>query len=235
MYTFETKVRYSEVDESLKLTLPALTKYFQDTCIFDSEKGEVNMEYLTNRNLSWVLSAWQITIERLPKMNEKISVYTVPYEFKGFIGYRNFEVKDGAGNSMVKADSVWTLIDTEKVKPFRPDEEILSGYDMGEKIDMEYTSRKIVIEGDAQKGNEHFVYKSQIDSNHHLNNSEYINLAYEYLPEQVRVTKMRVEYKTAAYLGDIIIPVIYKQEGKMQVQLNNTDMNPYAVVELAYE
>ena len=58
MYTFETRVRYSEVDDKLMLTLPTLAKYFQDTCIFESENKEVvNMDYLAARKLVWVLSS----------------------------------------------------------------------------------------------------------------------------------------------------------------------------------
>lgn len=235
MYTFETKVRYSEVDDKLMLTLPALAKYFQDTCIFDSESGRVNIEYLTQRNLAWVLSSWQIVIDRLPRLNETIKVYTVPYEFKGFIGYRNFWMEDEAGACIVKAASIWTLINFEQMKPVRPDEEILAGYPLGEKLDMEYAPRKITIEGEGITGQEHIVYRAQIDSNHHLNNSEYINLAYAYLPENCKVNQIRVEYKKQAYLGEKISPVIFSQQGKMQVQLNDIEMNPYAVVEFTYE
>lgn len=235
MYTFETKVRYSEVDDKLTLTLSALAKYFQDTCIFDAENGSINIYYLTERKLAWVLSSWQIEIERLPILNEAIKIYTVPYEFKGFIGYRNFWMEDEAGNCIVKAASIWTLIHFEQMKPFRPDEEILAGYPLGEKLEMDYAPRRISVEGEGEKGQEHIVYRAQIDSNHHLNNSEYINLAYAYLPQHAKVTQMRVEYKTAAYLGDSIIPVIYKQNGKIQVQLNDMEMNSYAIVEFAYE
>ena len=235
MYVFETKVRYSETDDRLILTLPALAKYFQDTCIFEAEDGNINMEYLMGRKLAWVLGSWQIVMNRLPVLNEKIKIYTVPYEFKGFIGYRNFWIEDEAGNCIVKAASIWTLVNIEKVKPFKPDQEIISGYSVGEKLEMEYASRKIVVEGEGERGKEHIVYKAQIDTNHHLNNSEYINLAYEYLPENVKVNQLRVEYKKAAYLGETIVPLIYRQKQKIQVKLNDMEMNPYAVVEFSYE
>lgn len=232
MYTFKTKIRYSETDDKLILTLPALAKYFQDVCIFETDAG---MEYLMERQLAWVLGSWQIVIDRLPRLNETVTVYTVPYEFKGFIGYRNFWIEDEAGKQIVKAASIWTLINIEQVKPVRPDEEILSVYTLGEKLEMDYAPRKIVVEGNGENGQEHIVFKSQIDSNHHLNNSEYINLAYAYLPENCKVKQVRAEYKKAAYLGEKIIPVIYSQPEKLQVRLNDTEMNPYAVVEFAYE
>ncbi|MBQ6994624.1 MAG: acyl-[Lachnospiraceae bacterium] len=236
MYTFETRVRYSEVDDKLILTLPALAKYFQDTCIFDSEnKAVVNMEYLASRKLAWVLSSWQIVIERLPKLNEAIKIYTVPYEFKSFMGYRNFWMEDADGHCIVKASSIWTLIDFEHMRPCKPDEEILSGYPLGEKLDMDYAPRKITVEGEGKAGQEQVVYRAQIDSNHHLNNSEYITMAYEYLPENIALSQLRVEYKKQAYLGEKICPVVYEQQGKVQVQLNDIEGVPYAIVEFCYE
>ncbi len=235
MYTFETKVRYSEVDDNLMLTLPSLAKYFQDTCIFDAENSSVTMEYLTKRNLAWVLGSWQIVVERMPRLNEAIKVYTMPYEFKGFIGYRNFWVEDAAGNCIAKAASIWTLIDFKQMKPCKPDEEILAGYPLGEKLAMEYAPRKIAVEGDGKAEQAHTVYRAQIDTNHHLNNSEYINLAYAYLPEGVWVKQMRAEYKRQAYLGDKLFPVLHEQDGKLQVQLNDESGAAYAVVEFCYE
>lgn len=236
MYTFETRVRYSEVDDKLTLTLPAVAKYFQDTCIFESENGAVvSMDYLASRKLAWVLNSWQIVVERLPGLNEAIRVYTVPYEFKSFLGYRNFWMEDEAGKCIVKAASVWTLINYEQMKPYKPDEEILSGYRLGEKLDMEYAPRKISVEGEGEIKQEHVIYRTQIDSNHHLNNSEYINLAYAYLPENVRVSQLRAEYKKQAYLGEKIVPVIHTQQDKLQVQLNDVEGASYAVVEFNYE
>ena len=100
---------------------------------------------------------------------------------------------------------------------------------------MEYAPRKIIVEGEGEAGQEHTVYRAQIDSNHHLNNSEYINLAYAYLPEHVKVTQLRVEYKKPAYLGEKLFPVIHTQQGKVQIQLNDAEAAPYAIVEFCYE
>ena len=37
MYTFDSKVRYSEIDHRGTMTLPALINYFQDCSTFQSE------------------------------------------------------------------------------------------------------------------------------------------------------------------------------------------------------
>ena len=60
-------------------------------------------------------------------------------------------------------------------------------------------------------------------------------MACEYLPENVVLSQLRVEYKKQAYLGERICPVVYEQQGKVQVQLNDIDGVPYAIVEFSYE
>ena len=57
----------------------------------------VGREYLEEKHLAWVLSFWQIVIERRPGQNEQVKTGTFPYEFKGFMGMRNFLMEDTEG------------------------------------------------------------------------------------------------------------------------------------------
>ena len=90
MYTFKSRVRYSEIDENQQLTLYNLVNYFQDTSTFHSESLHRGNEVLQELHCAWVLNSWQICINRLPKMAEEVVTQTWPYAFKGIFGYRNF-------------------------------------------------------------------------------------------------------------------------------------------------
>ena len=70
MYSFDTRISYSESDENLELTIPALLNFFQDAAIFEAEAGNITMDYLQERHLAWLLGSWQIVIERRPRLNE---------------------------------------------------------------------------------------------------------------------------------------------------------------------
>lgn len=243
MYSYDARIRYSETDADLKLSMVGLVKYFQDATIFDSESGKAGMAYLNPKNLVWVLSSWQIEIIRMPSLNEVVTITTIPYEFKSFMGFRNFLMETVDGEVLAKATSLWTLINTKTGKPERPDDFLLSAYELGEKIEMNYKSRKIQVEGEARVLDGFKVLPTQIDSNHHVNNAEYVNMAVACLPEWKQIKEMRVEYKTSAYLGDVIVPYIYEQEGdgvrKMQVQLRSMQneeekIDTYAVLEFSY-
>ena len=235
MYSFDTRISYSESDENLELTIPALLNFFQDAAIFEAEAGTITMDYLQERHLGWLLGSWQIVIERRPRLNEQVVLTTFPYAFKGFIGYRNFILATKEGEILAKAASIWTLVNIQEVKPVRPSQEILAGYEISPKLEMEYAPRRIELIGEGVAKEPFFIRKNQIDSNHHVNNAEYVNIAMEYLDASARVKQVRVEYKRPAYLHDTLIPVIYEQENKLQVQLTNDQQETYCVVEFTHE
>ena len=231
MYTYEINAGYSAMDASLRMTVPAILDCFQDAAIFEAENGRITVGYLYSRHLAWLLNSWQIVIDRRPKLNERIQVTTSPYDFRGFLGYRNFTMTGEDGVVIVKAASIWTLVDTEKRCPAKPTQELRDGYELGEKLAMEYAPRKITLLGDGEKQGHFRVRKYQIDSNQHMNNVEYVKLAMETLPEDAAIRELRVEYRKAALCGDEITAGVIRSEGKHQVVLSDPEGGIYAVVE----
>ena len=71
-----------------------------------------------------------------------------------------------------------------------------------------------------------------LDTNHHVNNGQYVRMAMDYVQEKFEVRQLRVEYKMQALLGDIIYPVVCGGEGTYVVSLNNEDEKPYCIVEI---
>ena len=137
--------------------------------------------------------------------------------------------EDGA--MIVRAASIWTLVDTEKLCPAKPTQELQDGYELGEKLAMEYAPRKIALLGDGEEQERFRVRKYQIDSNQHMNNVEYVKLAMETLPEDAAIKELRAEYKKAALCGDELTAVVIRAEGKHQVVLRDREGGICAVVE----
>ncbi|MBQ7839402.1 MAG: acyl-[Lachnospiraceae bacterium] len=232
MYTFDSRVRYSETDEKGLLSIAGIVDYFQDTSTFQSEDLGLGVEFLKKQDLAWVMSAWQIVIHSCPGLGERITVGTFPYDFKGFMGMRNFFLMDEKGNRIVEANSVWTLLNIKKGLPVRATQEMLDNYVLEEKLPMEYAPRKITVPDGGEKQDGFEVGRQHLDSNHHVNNGQYIHMAMEYLPENFVVGQLRAEYKKQAHLHDRIVPIVYRDEDKMIVSLCSEQEEPYAIVEL---
>ena len=76
------------------------------------------------------------------------------------------------------------------------------------------------------------VRKYHIDTNEHVNNCQYVQMALEVLPEETRVRQIRVEYKKSAVLGDVIFPKVAREENRIVTELCDENGKPYAVIEI---
>lgn len=232
MYSFDSRIRYSEVDKEGKITLNAILDYFQDSSSFHSEELGRGIEFLMEQELAWVLSAWQIEIKRYPSYGEYVKICTWPYDFKGFFGYRNFTMETPEGEVLAFANSMWTLLDLKTGRPTRIPVEVASAYELSPQYPMKCESRKIELPKEMQSEESFPVHKYHIDTNQHVNNGRYVGMAQEYLNENERIYKMRAEYRKAAVYGDIIFPYVAKQEKKKIVNLADKEGKPYAIIEL---
>lgn len=232
MYSYNSRVRYSEVDVNQELTVTGIINYLQDCSTFQSEDLNLGLTYLEEHHRAWWLSSWQIVIERRPLFGEEIVISTWPYDFKGMYGYRNFTIQDKQGNYLVKANSIWFFFDTEAKRPVKVQEHDIRGYGNGEekKLEMEYAPRRIVLPDTYEEAEPITVVRHHIDTNHHVNNAMYVEIAREALTEDTKIRELRAEYKKAAVLGDIITPRISRQGDEYTVALCGNDGTPYAVI-----
>lgn len=231
MYSFTSNIRFSEVNSEKKLTLTSLINYFQDCTIFHSESLHAGFEYLEPRHKCWVLSSWQVVIYRLPVFGEKVLVGTWPYGFSTLSGDRNFVLQDEAGNNLVVANSFWVFTDTENGRPSRLDPDYVSLYPMEPALPMDYAPRKITIPETYTEEPSFLVTKHHLDTNHHVNNAQYIRMAEDYLPADFPVSEFRAEYKKSARLQDEIHPLISLTETTCTVVLADVAHKPYTTVQ----
>ncbi|HIT90874.1 MAG TPA: acyl-[acyl-carrier-protein] thioesterase [Candidatus Merdenecus merdavium] len=231
VYELNSRVRYSEIGVDKKLTLNSIVNYFQDCSTFHSEAVGLGIDQLAKQKHVWMLSSWQIVLDRRPELGEEIVVKTWPYEFKGFYGCRNFVIEDQGGKYAAYANSVWIFVDLETGRPSKVPEDEVTGYQIEEPLDMEYESRKVPAPKGGIQRESFPVRKYHIDTNHHVNNGQYIQMAGEFLPDDFEIVQMRAEYKKAAVYGDRIYPVVETVDNRTTVALCDETLKPYAVIE----
>lgn len=232
IYTFDSRIRYSEIDHHGTITLPGIINYFQDCSTFQSEDIGAGLEVLREKKRAWLLSYWQVVVERYPALGEKVTVGTFAYGFRGLFGERNFFMKDADGNQIACANSLWVFMDIEKGRPTRPEESDIAPYGTEPRLDMEYEGRKISLPEQMEDLPSFPVRKYHIDTNEHVNNCQYVQMALEVLPRDLQVHQLRVDYKKSAVLGDQVYPRMAKDEERMVVELCDGEGNVYAAIEL---
>lgn len=236
MYCFDSRIRYSELDETGHLKIESLLDYFQDCSTFHSEDLGLGVDYLKERHMVWVMSSWQIVVERYPKLGETVTIGTSPHKFKGFIGYRNFLMTDAKGERLACANTIWSLIDTETGKPMRITEEMYRKYILEPPLEMDYAARRIQLPEDAKKGEPMQIRAHHLDTNHHVNNGQFVKIALDSLLKDCQIRQLRAEYKKQVYLNDVLVPYTScTQDGKYVVILKDVEENICCVVEVQEE
>ena len=181
----------------------------------------------------WVLAYWQIELVRLPVLGEASdSTDLGVHAFKGFQGERNYRMLDAGWQNTclcqfpldLRRSSHWP----SGAGRSGSTGSLSNGTSAGDGED--FSSKIKIPEGGVAR--EAFkVCRHHLDTNHHVNNAQYIDMAQEYIPKDWKIARVRAEYKSQAVLGDVICPVISAGEDYVTVDLRGAEGRSFAVVE----
>lgn len=133
-------------------------------------------------NYGFVLTKETVVLKRPIKIDEKIKLNTRAAQCKRIQFTRNYWIEDQQGNEIGAVYSLWTLIDLEKRRITKPDK---AGIIMPEIKPYPYTIEEYhEIEKDLELKYvmERSVLYSDVDVNQHMNNSRYLEWAFDALP-----------------------------------------------------
>src|SRR6056297_1854561 len=191
-------------DYKNRLTPENLIGFFQEIATVQSDylvKGE---KYMSNKDFLWVLIKYDIEIYRMPKYPEKIRLETCAMYTRKFYIYRKFEVYDEDNNFICKAYSAWSLVDKKKMSLQKIPMELMEAYGCNKNNSKEkanFESFKSVKNPDLIK--KFSIRYTDIDHNHHVNNTNYISWAVNSVPQDVVI-----DYNLEK------ISILYRKEGK---------------------
>lgn len=222
-YTFESRVRYSEIGKDGSMTIPSVINYFQDCSTFQSEQLHVGLDYLKETGRIWMLNTWHIELKQPIPLGTDIRISTWAYKFDAVFGYRNFMICDNMDTVLAKADTKWVLYDVNQQSLVRIQAEDVAAYGEGQPLAMELPSKKLRKPKAGEVIDSITVPTYFIDTNGHMNNARYVELALEYLPVDMECSVIDVLYKQQAVVGDVIRIMRTVQEDGVTVTLMGAD------------
>ncbi len=241
MYEYESRVRYSELDENGRIRLLSLLNYLQDASTFHGVDCGMTTQHFKEIHRAWFINYWDIRIGGLPADGERIRIGTSPHDLKGLFAYRNFWISDlKEENYFVKADSIWFLVNTDTMLPQKLVPEDLAPYgDQEDLLKLGLKTRKVVIGADAglRVIGEKKITREMLDTNHHVNNIRYISAAYDALGEAGLIapesypSRIRAEYKHAAAFGDTFVYQAAEKDSGFLMSLISPDGREFCHVE----
>lgn len=221
MYSLNYKVTTSTCDSEGRLKLYSALQMMQDCSEMwiDSEPGV--KQYFADQNMAQLLATRQVEIIRVPEYKEELTVTSTVYDMKPMFGFRNTFIYDAQGNPCYKTWSMGAFVDKVAGKLKRVDQATIDSMNLKPQKEMNYRDRRIIL---PKQGGDMLepvkVLRADIDYNKHMNNANYVRMAMELLPESMVVRGMRVEYRVAAKLGDILTPTMYQIDDGFIVSLS---------------
>ena len=162
-------VKPGDVDFHKKLKLSSIMNILQELAVFGAEYLNFGKDKTLDKGYLWVFSKLEIDIFRYPEYLEEIKLATYPNQTMHFIYPRTFEIKDKDDNLIIKAKSLWCLIDANSRRILSPKE---TGINPVSLIKVEKI--KGIDVKDATNVQMRKVRYSDLDINKHVNNIRYL-------------------------------------------------------------
>ena len=221
MYSIKYKVTTSTCDSEGRLKLYSALQMMQDCSEMWIDSEPDVKQYFTKQNMAQLLATRQVEILRVPEYKENLTVTTSVYGMKPMFGFRNTFIYDSEGKPCYRTWSMGAFVDKAAGKLKRVDDATIASLTLEPQFEMNYKDRRIILPREVGETLEPIkVLRADIDYNKHVNNANYVRMAMELLPENFKVQGLRVEYRVAAKLGDVLIPTIYKIEGGFIISLS---------------
>ena len=219
MYTWDTRVLYSQLGPDGRLSLTGLLDLFQDIATLHAEDFGSGLDTMTAGGRAWLLSRWRVRLGVLPRSAARVQVCTQAYESRRALNRRKFSLLDEHGAELAAADSLWTLVDIQTGAP-TPASQVVERYlEPGEGPDLGELPRKVQVPEHAVPAAAFPITDDLLDTNHHVNNVRSVALAMRFLPEDMAFSALAVDYQRPLLPGQQVQPLVARTDRSCVVAL----------------
>lgn len=209
IFSMDYHIDLSDVDFNRKLKLSTLFSYFQDTASLASEDLGFGIDKLDKEyGVAWILMKIRVEIERMPILDEKISIETWPLEPKKLEFERDYVVRDYEGNVIIRAVSSWIIMDLKERKLRRSNTFPITYPIVRNERAIECKLGKLKNFGQLEIAYQKVIGYSDVDFNEHLNNSKYVDYIMDCFMidehKKYQLKSIEVHFTNEALPGDTI-------------------------------
>ncbi len=180
MNTYEYSVVPENIDSLGRITVPALCGHLINAIGQNIRKEGYGIDVMAQSNRSWVLMRSAFEIDSRPDLYAPLYISVWPVRGNGLTYNRCVRVTDDEGREIGRGTTEWCIIDRTTRRPVFPD----LGLDSGES-GIPCRSPRRIRDFDPEVKDDRKVCYSDCDFNGHLNNTRYVELLYDMLPEDM--------------------------------------------------
>lgn len=204
----ELPVRYHELDSHGNVSPVTLLNYLQDTAGLHSARLGISVSDLRRQGLTWVLSRIHLVVTRYPRAEENVLIRTWPATRHGLFSCREFELT-GAGEKLFgRATTSWAALDIVSRRPVKL-EKHLPEYPLHphRAVEDDFTTMPN-YPGLSTAEYPFRVLRSDLDTNHHVNNAIYAGWALETVPDEIAagtLVELEISFRAEVLYGETIL------------------------------
>lgn len=224
------RTHFSQVGTHDVLTNKSILSILENIADAHSVHCHFTFSDVAKFNLTWVILSWKLQVLKKIEANINIRVQTWCSGASKAFFYRDFKIFDEQNNLCAIATSKWCLVDikTSKISPMPKDicdvynifhEEVVFGANDVVKISLP-TSEPIF--SDTYR-----IRRFDLDLNKHVHNLNYLNIAYEVLPDEIydgdELHNVEILYKRELKYGDTVKSYLYKDADCYYIVIKSLD------------
>ncbi|MFU0832040.1 MAG: Acyl-ACP thioesterase [Oscillospiraceae bacterium] len=206
-----------DVGPDNRMKLGAVLRHVQETSEQHVELLHIGYEELLEKTgLVFFLICSRLRIFRLPSHREKIEVRTHPRGRGGVRFYRDYKFYDESGALLIDAMQVSVLADAATHRVRRPQAFVDLGIFPDFPVDPNQKMVRAATPENLPYVGQRPVYRSDLDSNGHMNNAVYADILLDFLPglpSEQPIRGLQIDYLTETAPGDIL-RIFAQREGK---------------------
>ncbi|MDA8425285.1 MAG: thioesterase [Treponema sp.] len=206
------RLRYYEMDAYAEATPVTILNLLEETAFSHCEESGWDVYRLVSEGYGWILLRGGIEMRRYPSYREAFSIESWCSGTKNFYGTREYRILSPSGELLGFARSLWLFFSLERRRPVPVLPDIVEAWRPGGPPagDLELGAVEGPGPESVEASRSFEVRLSDIDTNGHVNNVNYLAWAIESMPpearRQAKLTRLRGQFKHEVEYGSTVRP-----------------------------
>ena len=235
IYSSNYKIGLDDIGVNNEISNKAILRIMEDVSGFHSASIGYGLFEIETKKRAWMILDWKMKVIKRPKYMDDIKAETWSRKVVRLYAYRDFQLKDKDGNIIAIATSRWIFVDTDRRRPVRLTSDISDLYESEpDKCVFEEEIEDVKCENYLFE-KDYYIQRRDIDMNEHMHNLNYLDMAYEILPEDIYKNKVfdnvRIVYKKEIVYGEKV-ECYYSQENDRHIVTAKSNDKINAIIEL---
>lgn len=212
MNTYEYSVAPENIDFRGQITVPSLCRDIINAIGQNIRVEGYGIDVMARERRSWVLLRSAFEIDSRPGLYAPLQITVWPVSSGGITYNRCVRVTGRDGKEVGRGTTEWCIIDIDSRRPLFPE---LAMADSG--LEIPCRSPKRIRDFSADFSDNRIIRYSDCDFNGHLNNTRYLEMMYDMLPEEAidgdSPIRLDFNYRHEARRGEDISLGLKKENG----------------------